>query len=204
MKEHHKKAVHDHSLRTTLFTMRVLTTTGLILFSLRQLYAVILAIALPTAVPSQILNSLSTPNFTIPYNVNYSAISPSNNLPPDPSYESESILTVAFYDYGMPISNRDTIGCLAQLRRICMLHLPYFREPVETPQTITVGSVELHIDAGVELTWGLLITTEHLLGRWLERYESRTLKFSDWHDNLGLVATGILSRVGDERGFDGG
>ncbi len=177
--------------------MRVQTATGLILFSLLQLYAVILAIALPATVPSEIFNSLLTPNYTIPYNVNYSEISPSNYVPPDPSYQILLTSTIKFYNYGAPISNRDTTECLAQLGYICVSHIVNLYEPVETPRIITVGSVELHIKPGVVLTWGLLLVTEHLLGRWFEQYEYRTLEFAQWY-NGALVATGNLSRVGGE------
>lgn len=177
--------------------MRVQTAIGLILFSLLQLYAFILAIALPATVPSQILNSLLTPNFTIPYNATYSAKSPSNVLPPDPSYENFLTSTVKFYDYGMPISKQDTVACLAQLRHICVSHFSALKEPVGTPQKITVGSVVLQIIPSVQLTWGTLVITEDMLENWLEDYEYRTLKFSHW-ENYGPAATGSLSLVGSE------
>ena len=178
--------------------MRVQTATGFILFSLHQLCAVILAIALPAQLSSQILSNVLTPNFTIPYNVTYSATSPSNNLPPDPSRETVTSSTVEFYDYGMRISHRDTTECLAQLLRTCMTHLPDFQGLVETPQQVTVGSVELHAHPNDHLTWDLLAVTELVLGIWLRKYEYRTLKFAHWHYDIGLVATGSVSRVGAE------
>nr|AUW30927.1 hypothetical protein [Cladonia uncialis subsp. uncialis] len=177
--------------------MRVQIATGLILFSLLQLYAVILAIALPATVPSKILNSLLTPIFTVPYNVNYSAVSPSNYLPPDPSYHTFLTTTVKFYNYGVPISNQDTADCLAELGRICMSHFPRLYQSVETPQKVTVGSVELHITPGAQLSWAFLLVAEHLLFQWLQEYEYRTLEFTQWY-KLAVVATGNLSQVGEE------
>ncbi len=176
--------------------MRVQAATGFILFSLLQLYTVILAATLPATVPSQILNSQLTPNFTTPYNVTYSATSPSNSLPPDPSHETIKSSTVVFYDYGVRISHRDTAECLAQVLRICMEHFPDFDKLVETPQKVTVGSVELHVDPKIHFTWKLLAATEHMLAMWLEKYEHRTLKFEHWYYDIGLIATGNLSRVG--------
>lgn len=178
--------------------MRVQNATGLIPFSLLQLYAVILAIALAATVPSQILNGLLTPNSTVPYNLTYGAISPSNVLPEDPSYETALGSTVKFYDYGVTISSPDTARCLARLRFLCMLHFPAFSEPVRTPQKITVGTVELQIYPSAQLTWGTLLITEHLLENWLEQYEYRAFKFAQWLEDLALVATGNLSRVGGE------
>ena len=177
--------------------MRVQTATGVILFTLLQLYAVILAIALPATVPSQLLHSLLTPNLTIPYNVTYSATSPSNYLPPDPSYETTTTTRFKFYNYGVLISRQDTVECLEQLRHIYMLHDP--RSLVGIPHIITVGSVELLISPGARLTWGQVLMTDSMLGRWLDTYEYRTLKFTqwfEWHDYLVLVATGNLTRVG--------
>ena len=83
---------------------------------------------------------------------------------------------------------------------MCMAHFPDIREFVETPQKVTVGSVELYVDPGDRryLTWNLLAVTELLLGSWLERYEYRTLNFEQWYYGDFLVATGTLSRVGAE------
>ena len=178
--------------------MQVQTATALILFSLLQLYAVILAIALPATAPSQILNNLLTPNFAVPYNVTYSTNSSSNVLPPDPSYETAMTSTVKFYDYGVPIPYLDTAVCLAELRRICMSHFPAFSELVRTPQKVTVGNVELQIYPSAQLTWRTLLVTEHLLEIWLEHYESRTFEFAQWENDLALVTTGHVSLVGGE------
>ena len=180
--------------------MQVQNATRSILFSILQLYAVILATALPATVPSEVLKNLLTLNFTIPYNVTHSATSPSNILPPDPSYETMMGSTVSFYDYGDPISPQDTGECLTRLLQLCLEHFPAIQELVETPQRITVGSVELYVDPGSQhwTTWSLLAVTELLLGTWLQKYEYRTLKFVHWHSEGYVVATGTLSRVGVE------
>ena len=180
--------------------MQVQTATRSILFSILQLYAVILATALPATVPSEVLNNLLTLNFTIPYNLTHSATSPSNILPPNPSHETMMGSTVVFYDYGDPISPQNTGECLSQLLQLCLAHFPDLREYVETPQRITVGSVELYVypESQQLLTWSLLAVTELLLGTWLEKYEYRTLRFEHWYFEHFRVATGTLSKVGVE------
>lgn len=177
--------------------MQVQTATRSILFLTLQLYAVILATALPATVPSEVLNNLLTLNFTIPYNLTHSATSPSNILPPDPSYETMMGSTVIFHNYGDPIAPQDTGACLTRLLQICLEHFPDIREYVETPVRITVGSVELIVVPGnrQSLTWSLLAVTELLLGTWLEKYEYRTLSFEHWYFEHFRVATGTLSRV---------
>ena len=180
--------------------MQVQNATRSILFSILQLYAVCLATALPATVPSEVLNNLLTLNFTIPYNLTHSATSPSNRLPPDPSYETKMGSRVKFYDYGDPISPRDTAEVLTRLFEMCLAHFPDLHDLVETPQRITVGSVELYVDPHNHrlLTWSQLATTELLLGTWLEKYEFRTFNFTQWYFQDFRVATGTLSRVGVE------
>ena len=180
--------------------MQSQTTTRSILFSIFLLYAVLLATALPATVPSEVLNNLLALNFTIPYNVTHSATSPSNRLPPDPSYLTKMGSRVKFYDYGDPISPLDTVEILTRLFQMSMAHFPDLDEVVETPQRITVGSVELYVDPHNHglLTWSQLAVTELLLGKWLGKYEFRTFNFTQWYFENFLVATGRLSRVGVE------
>ena len=80
---------------------------------------------------------------------------------------------------------------------MCIAHFPDIHDFVETPQRITVGSVELYVDPGSEqwLTWSLLTVTELLLGTWLKKYEYRTLNFEHWYFEHFRIATGTLSRV---------
>ena len=180
--------------------MQVQAATRLILFSSFQLYAVIFAIVLPTTVPSHILNNLLTLNFTFPHNVTHDATSPSNTLPPDPSYINITGSRMRVYDYGELISPLDTAEILTLLFRMCLAHRPDIRAFVETPLRLTVGSVELYIDPGTRqyLTWNLLAITGLLLGSWLEMYEYRTLNFEHWYFGEWLAAAGTLSRIGAE------
>ena len=178
--------------------MQVQTATALILFSLLQLYAVILAVALPATAPSQIHNNLLTPNLAVPYNLTYRINSSSNVLPPDPSYEAAMTSTVKFYDYGVPLPHVETIVSLTALRQICMSHYPALSEFVRTPHKITVANVELQIYPSAQLTWRTLLVAEHLLELWLEHYEYTTLQFTQWENDGTIVATGNLSLIGGE------
>ena len=180
--------------------MQVQAATRLFLFSLFQLYAVSFAIIPPATVPSHMLKNLFTLNLTFPHVVTHDATSPSNSLPPDPSYLTMTGSRMRFYDYGERISPLDTAEILTLLFRMCNAHYRDYRTFIEKPIRLTAGSVVLYIDPGDRqyLSWHLLSITGLLLGNWLEMYEYRTLTFGHWYFGEWLAAAGTLSRVGAE------